>query len=226
MITILKAIIFDLDGTLLDRDRSLKKFVEYQYDRYHAFHHVNKEEYVQRFIDLDQRGYVWKDRVYQSLIHEFEVKLDWQDLLDDYIEGFQNHCVGFSGMLEMLDFLKEKNMKLGMITNGYERFQDNNIKALNISHYFEVILISEREGMRKPDPEIFLRAVNELGVLPEESIYVGDHPSNDIEASLNVGMRTIWKEDIFHNKPLNTTWTIKELNEIRDIVEILGNQEI
>ncbi|OAB45533.1 hypothetical protein PGLA_03195 [Paenibacillus glacialis] len=219
----LKAIIFDLDGTLLDRDRSLNNFVEHQYDRYDALHHVKKEEFVQRFIELDKRGYVWKDRVYQSLINEFEAKLDWQDLLDDYIEGFQNHCVGFSGMVEMLDFLKEKNMKLGMITNGYERFQDNNIKALNISDYFEVILISEREGIRKPDPEIFLRAVNLLGVKPEDSIYVGDHPSNDIEASLNVGMRSIWKEDDFQNKPLNTTWTIRELHEIRVIVENSGD---
>ncbi|OAB36683.1 L-2-haloalkanoic acid dehalogenase [Paenibacillus macquariensis subsp. defensor] len=222
----LQAIIFDLDGTLLDRDLSLKNFVEHQYDRYDAFHHVEKEVWVQRFINLDQRGYVWKDRVYQSLIHEFEVKLDWQDLLDDYVEGFQKLCVGFAGMVEMLDFLQEKNKKLGMITNGYEQFQDNNIQALNISHYFEVILISEREGIRKPDPEIFLRAMNKLGVKPEESIYVGDHPNNDIEASLKVGMRSIWKKDELSNQPVDSTWTIKELSEIRDIVASLGNQEI
>ncbi|OAB45866.1 L-2-haloalkanoic acid dehalogenase [Paenibacillus antarcticus] len=214
----LKAIIFDLDGTLLNRDLSLKNFVEHQYDRYDAFQHVKKEVWVQRFIELDERGYVWKDRVYQSLIDEFEVKLDRQVLLDDYIEGFQYHCVGFPGMVEMLNYLKEKNLKLGVITNGYERFQDNNIQSLKISHYFEVILISEREGIRKPNPEIFLRAANELGVKPEESIYVGDHPNNDIEACLNVGMRSIWKKDELYNQPMDSTWTIKELSEIRDIV--------
>lgn len=59
--------------------------MEHQYDRYTAFHHVRKEEFVQRFIELDQRGYVWKDIVYQTLINEYEIKLDWKDLLQQVL---------------------------------------------------------------------------------------------------------------------------------------------
>lgn len=70
----IKAVIFDLDGTLLDRDTSLKRFVSAQYDRMKALHKVPKEVYLTRFIELDARGYVWKDLVYQSLIEEFELQ--------------------------------------------------------------------------------------------------------------------------------------------------------
>jgi putative hydrolase of the HAD superfamily len=121
-------------------------------------------------------------------------------------------------MVEMLDALKGKKMKLGMITNGFERFQDNNIKALHISEYFDEILISESEGIKKPDPAIFIRATSRLGVKPEEAVFVGDHPTNDIEASLKVGMKAIWKEDLFYREPVHSTWTIKDLVEICNIM--------
>lgn len=53
---------------------------------------------------LDQKGYVWKDKVYQQLIEELELDLSWHELLEDYMESFQNHCIGFPGLIEILDF--------------------------------------------------------------------------------------------------------------------------
>jgi putative hydrolase of the HAD superfamily len=67
-------VLFDLDGTLLDRDSSVKKFIHDQYDRLDRHvGHIPKDEYVARFIELDQRGYVWKDKVYQQLIKEYGI---------------------------------------------------------------------------------------------------------------------------------------------------------
>ena len=64
----------------------------------------------------------------------------------------------------MLDELKSNNVILGMITNGYGQFQMDNIKALGIERYFETILVSEWEGIKKPDPQIFKRALKQLNV--------------------------------------------------------------
>lgn len=59
-----KAILLDFDGTLLNRNASVKVFVEKYYERLHkCVGHIVKEQYVERFIELDQRGYVWKDNV-------------------------------------------------------------------------------------------------------------------------------------------------------------------
>lgn len=56
---VIKAVLFDLDGTLLNRDESVKMFIERQYDRlYKLVGHIPKEKYMSRFIELDNRGYV------------------------------------------------------------------------------------------------------------------------------------------------------------------------
>lgn len=95
----------------------------------------------------------------------------------------------------MLQLLKNNDLKLGMITNGFDRFQMNNIEALGIKEYFDAILISENEGLRKPDPKIFERALKKLNVMAEQTIFVGDHPIHDVAASRAVGMQGWWKED-------------------------------
>lgn len=216
----IQAVIFDLDGTLLDRDRSLLKFVEEQFERLIRPNvEVDKESYIKRFIALDSRGYVWKDKVYQELIREFELRLDWNELLDDYKKGFSNHAVSFPNMIELLDGLKEKGYKLAMITNGFGVFQASNIQALQIAHYFDEILISEREGLRKPDPAIFLRAAEKLNVATEACVYVGDHPVNDITASKATGMKGIWKEDNYYTESFEYDAKVKDLIEIRHLVE-------
>lgn len=214
----IKAVIFDLDGTLLDRDESVKMFINNQYNRKLAGQ-VPKEKYINRFIELDNRGYTWKDKVYQQLIKEFEIKLTWEELLQDYLAEFNQHCVPFPNLINMLEDLKKRNLKLGMITNGRGKFQIDNIEALKIKKYFDTILVSEWEGIKKPNPQIFKRASERLGVSPEESIFVGDHPENDVKAAQNVGMKAIWKRD--------SQWNNVEadviVHDLAEIPLILGN---
>lgn len=189
----IKAVFFDLEGTLLNRDESVKKFIDDQYERLiEIVGHISKETYCRRFIELDNRGYVWKDKVYEQLVHEFEVTgLNAEDLLQDYIKEFSNHCVPFQNLHSMLQDLKGNHFRLGMITNGYGQFQLDNIKALNIEHYFNTFLISEWENMKKPNPKIFEKALKKLNVESHQSVFIGDHPENDVKASKNVGMLSI-----------------------------------
>lgn len=199
----IKAVIFDLDGTLLDRDASLALFIDDQYERLkEQLGHIPKLQFTERFIELDARGYCWKDEVYQQLISEFRIEgISWEILLADYVSGFQNFCVPFSGLLEMLTELKSRSMRLGLITNGPGGLQLDSIRSLRIEPYFDVLLVSEIEGISKPDPRIFEKALKALDVMPEEAVYVGDHPRNDIEAAKAVGMITVWKKDAHVEAP-------------------------
>lgn len=216
----IRSVIFDLDGTLLDRNNSLYRFVVDQYDRIiKNTKNIDKESYIYRFIELDHRGYVWKDRVYQELIKEFDLPLDWNELLTDYKDGFCKHATPFPNTTELLENLIGKGYKLGMITNGFGDFQSSNIQALGIQEYFAVILISEIEGIRKPDPAIFKRASSLLGVRPEECVYVGDHPINDVTASKSVGMKGIWKEDTFYNDDFEYDGIARDLLDIEKLIE-------
>lgn len=215
----IKAVLFDLDGTLLNRDESLKGFINYQYERLKRFvGNVPKNQYIARFIELDGRGYVWKDKVYQQLTRELNIsKITWDELLQDYIDNFKFNCVPFDNLIQMLEELKRSNVSLGMITNGYGQFQMNNVKALGIEQYFDVILVSEWEGIKKPDPEIFQRALEKINVSPEQSIFVGDHPENDVKASQNIGMKGIWKKDL-QWKDVKADFIVNNLEELPLII--------
>jgi len=215
----IKAVLFDLDGTLLDRDSSLLSFVSKQYERIPELQAVEKNRFIERFIELDCHGYVWKDIVYQQLIEQFSLQhIDWRLLLEDYLCNFQQHCIGYPNMLRMLKELKNNQIQLALVSNGYGQFQYDNFKALNIDHLFDEILISEWEGLRKPDPAIFLRALHKLDVSAEEAVFVGDHPVNDVRASRDVGMRAVWKRNGQSDQTVDADATIEDLKELITIV--------
>lgn len=216
-----EAVLFDLDGTLLDRDASIKQFIAAQYNRLGSYlSHIPKAVYISRFIELDCHGHVWKDQVYRDLVAEFEVKgLGWQALLQDYETQFQVHCVPFPFLVEVLSGLKQQGYLLGIVSNGLGTFQTRAIEGLEIQDYFEVILISEIEQVRKPQAEIFHRAVKRLGVSSRRSVFVGDRPEADIMGAKNAGMRAIWKRSLNWEEAQGADAIIHELNEIPCVLQ-------
>lgn len=222
-----KAVLFDLDGTLLDRDSSVKIFIDDQYERLNKWlGHIPKEKYMTRFIELDCRGNVWKDKVYQQLVEELEiVEIDGEYLLQDYLSEFKNCCVPFPNLHSMLEQLRETNLVLGVITNGYGKFQMENIEALGIEKYFATILVSEWEGITKPNPLIFERALKSIKIAPNESIFIGDHPENDVKASEHVGMKSIWKKD-YQWDNFETSFMIDDLAELPTIINKINRAGI
>lgn len=110
---------------------------------------------------------MWKDKVYQQLTEEFDIRgVTWEELLQDYISHFKDHCIPFPNLVDLLEELRRNQWILGIITNGMGQFQMDNIKALGIEKYFEAILVSEWGGLKKPDPAIFLRALDRLMFRP------------------------------------------------------------
>lgn len=216
----IKAVLFDLDGTLLDREASVHSFIKVQYDRLNdMLSHIPRDKYIARFIELDNHGYRWKDKVYKQLVKEFNIEgIMWEELLLDYMGEFSNHCIPFPGLLEMLRELKENHYKLGIISNGKCQFQLDNIRALDIEKYFDTILISECEGMKKPDSEIFIKASEKLNVSLDESIFVGDHPLNDIKAAQSVEMIGIWKRN-FLSHDFKTNLVIDNLKQLPYLIK-------
>ncbi|MFP5162930.1 HAD family hydrolase [Staphylococcus equorum] len=216
----IKAILFDLDGTILDRPSSLNKFMDYQYDKFiNYLNHIDKNTFKRKFIELDQNGYVWKDKVYTQLIDIFNINhINADILLNDYINNFRKHCLPYPNLKELLDILVSKNYEIGIITNGKYPFQYNNIKALKIEHYMDVILVSEKENIKKPNPLIFEKAAKELNVGLCECIFIGDSFKNDYEASKLAGMHSIYRFNGENDIP-NVTDSIQNLYELTGIIK-------
>jgi putative hydrolase of the HAD superfamily len=192
----MKAILFDLDRTLHDRDASVLSFLKMQHQKLNTLHDSPiPVTYIDRFIELERKGYVWKDKVYTALSEEFNLPLSPEELLHDYLTSFHRHCLEMDGASDILDFSISMGYRLGMITNGQTDMQNRTINALGLRGYFDAIIISEEAGVKKPDPAIFEMAAEALNVTPSDCLYVGDHYENDVAAACKAGMNAAWLEE-------------------------------
>ncbi len=98
----------------------------------------------------------------------------------------------FPGAIELLRALRERGMKLGIVTNGLSETHREKIALLQISEYFDAIFLSDEVGMVKPDPLLFAHACHTLGGAPARSAMVGDRYDRDIAGALEAGLYTVW----------------------------------
>jgi putative hydrolase of the HAD superfamily len=110
----------------------------------------------------------------------------------DYRHQLSNHAVPIAGMADTLSRLRNAGLKTGIVTNGETEHQIRNIRALGLTKLVHAILISQEEGVRKPDKAIFLRAAQRLSVGPGDCLFVGDNPAADVLGAHACGMRTAW----------------------------------
>jgi putative hydrolase of the HAD superfamily len=211
-----QAVVFDLDGTLLDRRRSFERFVRVQWERFaHALGTVEREQYVRALIDRDRDGYAPRKELFDGVIGSLVVPSGLADaLLNDYRDGFPSACVLFPDAAETLSSLRASRLKLGLITNGSVRMQSRKLACLALSPMFDTILISDAEGVSKPDPQIFHRALERLEVLPGRAVFVGDHPELDIAAARAAGMLAVWRRDSRVSDVVEADAVIEELGEL------------
>jgi putative hydrolase of the HAD superfamily len=223
---VIDAVLFDLDGTLLDRDASVLVFAEAQHRRLGgALHHIPPSVYVERFVALDARGAVWKDAVYRQLVAELRIeRLDAEALLDDFVSRFRESCVPFPNLHATLDQLTAEGLALGIVSNGHETLQWSTVRALGLEAYCSAVLISESEGVRKPDPVIFQRAVARLGTTVERAVFVGDNPVADVAGARAAGLRAVWKRDPVWPTPAEADATIDDLGELPALLSRLHDR--
>ena len=101
----------------------------------------------------------------------------------------------FPAWRSTLTGLRARGLRLGIVTNGETEFQRRHVEALGLDRLVDAVLISQAEGLRKPDAALFLRAANRLGAEPAGCLFVGDNPAVDILGAHAAGMRTVWFRD-------------------------------
>ncbi len=100
----------------------------------------------------------------------------------------------FSGMPdsseELLKGLRDRNIKIGLITNSYSDERDF-IRGCRLFPYFDAVRISYEEGLCKPDHSLYLSIMDELGAEPRECLFVGDGGSEELYAARDLGMKAV-----------------------------------
>jgi putative hydrolase of the HAD superfamily len=96
----------------------------------------------------------------------------------------------FPECIPTLRTVKEAGLVVGLISN-FEEWLEGMLIEMEIAHLFDLMVISGKEGIEKPDPAIFRLALERSGVAAENAVYVGDHPKLDVEAARAVGMEAV-----------------------------------
>lgn len=197
----IRAVLFDLDETLLTRATAIRTFIADQYDRHRdSLAAVGRDAFVARFLALEDGGHTAKAKVYLALLAEFGVTtLSPEALLADYQAIYPRFATLADGALVALANLRASGLKLGIITNGNATLQNGKIDATGLKPLLDCVLVSEAEGVSKPDPAIFARALELLNVTADEAVFVGDNPAIDINGARMAGLEAVW----FHS---STEW--------------------
>lgn len=98
----------------------------------------------------------------------------------------------FPGAVDLLRLLRDRGVKLGLLTNGFSVTHREKIALLQIGDYFDAIFIADEVGMIKPDPLLFAHACTKLERAPSVSAMVGDRYERDIRGALRAGLFTVW----------------------------------
>lgn len=130
----------------------------------------------------------------QAEINDADVSTISQELLDVYREGFREELtrdIRRTEVTQILVYLREKGLKLGVLSNERAFALDLALSCYGIIDLFDLVLSSEKVKVEKPDVKVFSCALEDLNSKPEASIYVGDDPMRDILPAKKIGMKTV-----------------------------------
>ena len=216
-----KAILFDLDGTLLDTARDLGN----------ALNHLLRAEgrrplpYEKFRNVVSNGGNALVSLGFGTTAGNPQHDQLYHRLLDFYGENLATHTQPFSGIREVISNIHESGMQWGVVTNKPRHYSAPLMDLMNFDPPCAVLVCPDDVTHRKPHPEPMILATSQLGCSPENAIYVGDH-QRDIEAGQAAGMRTVavsygyieedddarsWNADYHIDQPLELLDLIKEL---------------
>lgn len=182
----IKAVLFDLDGTLLDTAPAFHQLLNQQLHT--AGLPLIRLSQLRTVVSEGAAAMIRLAFNLTPEAPEFEAHLN--TLLASYHANPAANTQLFPGMRDVLETLNDANIPWGVVTNKPERFTLPILEHLGLKEQAKTIICPDHVEERKPHPEGLLKAATELGVAPEDCCYIGDH-LRDIEAGRRANMATI-----------------------------------
>lgn len=221
----IKAVIFDLDNTLVDfmamKRQAITAAIDSMID---AGLGLTREE-VQARIDAiyKERGIEFQN-VFDQLLYDVFQKVDYKILsagIIAYRRAREAALVPYPHVNVTLVSLLKRGLKLAVISDAPGREAWLRLCYLNFHHLFDHVITFDDTGERKPSPVPFLKALQLLGVRPHEAIMVGDWAERDMVGAAQVGMITVFARygDTFGTIESNARYDINDVSELLRIID-------
>lgn len=222
----IKAVIFDFDGTLSNRKANAYSIYD---DYFHKlFTHMDDIEYeavLQDMMYYDCNGTLSMKTRMIPFMEKYGEYLP-EDFMETFPEYYGKHMYLYTPLkketLEVITKLKE-DYKIAILSNGDPFSQHHKIQHVDIEKYFDEVMVSGDIGIHKPDRRIFDLMAQRLGVKNEECLMIGDVFSTDILGATRAGMTPVFmntdpEKEIKYYKG----YRIQDLREIFDILKRLN----
>ena len=206
--------IFDIDDTVYDQLKPFEKAFNKNFKSYSNISITKLYLFSRKFSDdlfekTENREVKLEDMQRYRIIKAFDVfdiRITEEQATNfqvDY-QSYQKNIELLEDVKKTLDYFSEKNITIGIITNGPSKHQRSKIKRLGLEKWIpkQNIFISDELKIAKPDIRIFEHAQNHLNILPENTYYIGDSYKNDVIGAKKAGWKVIWSN---HRNHLQTS---------------------
>jgi len=192
----IKAVIFDLDNTLMDfmkmKNRAIEAAAEAMVD---AGLPLSKQRTIEKINELYKKFGIEYQNVFDELLKEVVGRVDpkilaagvvaYRRIKEGYVEPYPH-------VTSTLVELTKRDYRIGMISDAPAFQAWSRLAGMNLHNLFSFVIAFEDSGVHKPDELPFKAAIDKLKLKPEEIMMVGDNPERDIAGAKRVGMVTVW----------------------------------
>lgn len=219
----IKAVIFDLDNTLIDFmrmkrlscDAAVSAMIDSGLD-------VNKGRAMKELFALYDKYGLEEKRIFQKFLKKLAKKIDYE-VLASGIVAYRRVRAGFlepyPHVSEILFELKRRGIKLAIVSDAPRLKAWIRLVSMKINHLFDVVITFDDTKQMKPSTIPFKVAFKKLKIKPAECLMVGDRPERDIKGAKKLGMLTCFAR--YGNPKAKGSGADYEVNDIKELLEIV-----
>lgn len=226
----IKAIIFDLDNTLVDFmkmkraaiDAAIPAMIDAGLD-------ITFEEATRTIDDIYLDKGIEYQQVFDLFLQRTLNRIDYKILASGivaYRKAREAALIPYPHVYSTLIQLSKRGLKLGIVSDAPIKEAWLRLAFMNFHHLFDAAVTFDETGERKPSPLPFRTILMKLDTQPEESLMVGDWAERDIVGAQKIGMKTAFAKygDTFNTQSHNADYELNDISELIPIVDKLNQQ--
>ncbi len=221
---VIKAVLFDLDNTLIDF-MEMKKLATIAAARamIDAGLEMKEDEAVDKLYEMYKTFGIEDQEIFNKFLEKVQGKVKYRVLASGiaaYRRVKSGQLIPYPHTRKILIKLKEKGLKLGIVSDAPKLQAWLRLAESNLLDFFDFVIAVGLTGMEKPHKMPFEKAVKNLKLKPDEIVFVGDNPQKDILGAKKFGMKTALAKygQVIQDKNIKSDYVLESLDDLMKII--------